>query len=61
MEEDMEHEGLRVVPSIISIISVKLRLVGENLETLEDFSDTLRVQVDYNPSNKSCVVEFTDG
>ena len=58
MEEDMEHEGLRVVPSIIS---AKLRLVGENLETLEDFSDTVRVRVDYNPSNKSCVVEFTDG
>ena len=58
----MEHEGsqsLAAQPSFV--LNARLKLVGENLETIREFPDTLKVKLNPNPCQNTCVVEFTDG
>ena len=58
----MEHEGSKATESQpSSVMSAKLKLVGEDLVAIKDFSDLLKVKLIPNSCKKTCVVEFIDG
>ncbi len=56
--EEMEHEGSKVSSSFV--LTAKLKLVGEDLETIRDFSDVLNVKLIPNSCKKTCLVELQD-
>ena len=60
--EEMEHEGGQSLAVLSSCrLSARLKLVGENLETIKEFSEPLIVKLTPNPCQNTCIVEFLDG
>ena len=60
--EEMEHEGGQKVPASSPFtLKSKLKLVGECLEAIREFSEALTVKLTPNHCQNTCVVEFSDG
>lgn len=62
MEHDMHDDGDQITATQSSfLMTAKLKLVGESLEVIREFTDPLNLKILPNSCQNACVVELEDG